>query len=199
MDDLSWKCTAAFFLGIATHYFVSSHVRSDNSSSSASSAEKRTSASSHSSSSSTNEEAAASGASSQSSASSSDDWEVEELVHYVPHKMVMCVRTDLKMGKGKMAAQCCHATLGAYKRALKRTPDAVSAWERLGQAKVCLKVDSEEEMLALADKAAEHGLVNYVVVDAGRTQIAPESKTVLSIGPAPLKAIDEISGHLKLL
>ena len=36
-------------------------------------------------------------------------------------------------------------------------------------------------------------------VDAGRTQIAPESKTVLSIGPAPLKAIDEISGHLKLL
>lgn len=113
--------------------------------------------------------------------------------------MVMCVRTDLKMGKGKVAAQCCHATLGAYKRALKRTPDAVRAWEMLGQAKVCLKVDSEEEMLALAEKAAEHGLVNYVVVDAGRTQIAPESKTVLSIGPAPLKAIDEITGHLKLM
>lgn len=34
----------------------------------------------------------------------------------------------------------------------------------LGQAKVCLRVDSEEEMLTLAEKAAEHGLVNYVVV-----------------------------------
>lgn len=65
---------------------------------------------------------------------------------------------------GKIAAQCCHATLGAYKRAVKRTPDAVRAWEMLGQAKVCLKVDSEEEMLALAERAAEHGLVNYVVV-----------------------------------
>jgi peptidyl-tRNA hydrolase len=65
---------------------------------------------------------------------------------------------------GKIAAQCCHATLGAYKRALKRTPDAVRAWEMLGQAKVCLKVDSEEELLALAEKAAECGLINYVVV-----------------------------------
>ena len=100
MDDIGWKCTAAFFLGIATHYFVSSHVLSDNSSSAASSTEKHTSASNSSSSSSTNEEAAASGASPQSSASSSDDWQVEELVQYTPHKMVMCVRTDLKMGKG---------------------------------------------------------------------------------------------------
>ena len=103
MDDIGWKCTAAFFLGIATHYFVSSHVLSDNSSSAALSTEKHTSASnssSSSSSSSTNDEAAASGASPQSSASSSDDWQVEELVQYTPHKMVMCVRTDLKTGKG---------------------------------------------------------------------------------------------------
>lgn len=34
----------------------------------------------------------------------------------------------------------------------------------LGQAKVCLKVDSEEEMMALAEKAAEKGLIHYVVV-----------------------------------
>uniref|UniRef100_M4BNQ6 peptidyl-tRNA hydrolase n=1 Tax=Hyaloperonospora arabidopsidis (strain Emoy2) TaxID=559515 RepID=M4BNQ6_HYAAE len=192
MEDIAWKCTTAFFLGVATHYFISSHLLSDGSSSSTESS---------SSSKSITEEASksASVASSQSSASSSDDWEVEDSADWIPHKMVMCVRTDLKMGKGKIAAQCCHATLGAYKRALKRTPDAARAWEMLGQAKVCLKVDSEEDMLALAEKAAEHGLVNYVVVDAGRTQIAPETKTVLSIGPAPLKAIDEISGHLRLL
>ncbi len=65
---------------------------------------------------------------------------------------------------GKIAAQCCHATLGAYKRALKKTPNAVKAWEMLGQAKVCLKVDTEEEMLQLAKLASENGLVNYIVV-----------------------------------
>ena len=31
-------------------------------------------------------------------------------------KQVMIVRTDLKMGKGKIAAQCCHGSIGAYKK-----------------------------------------------------------------------------------
>ena len=32
-------------------------------------------------------------------------------------KMVLVVRQDLKMGKGKAAAQCAHAAVGAYKKA----------------------------------------------------------------------------------
>ena len=32
-------------------------------------------------------------------------------------KMVLCVREDLKMGKGKIGAQCGHATMGGYKQA----------------------------------------------------------------------------------
>lgn len=68
---------------------------------------------------------------------------------------------------GKIAAQCCHATLGAYKRAVRKAPAAVRAWEMLGQAKVCLKVDSEEEMLAIAEKAAARGLIHYIVVRGG--------------------------------
>ena len=31
-------------------------------------------------------------------------------------KQVMVVRTDLKMGKGKIAAQCCHGSIGAIKK-----------------------------------------------------------------------------------
>jgi peptidyl-tRNA hydrolase len=31
--------------------------------------------------------------------------------------MVMVVREDLKMGKGKIGAQCGHAALGCYKKA----------------------------------------------------------------------------------
>jgi peptidyl-tRNA hydrolase len=112
-------------------------------------------------------------------------------------KMVFCVNNDLKMGKGKIAAQCGHATLGAYKAAVKLCPSALRVWE-YGQAKVALKVD-EEEMDTLKKAAADAGLITYTVYDAGRTQIAAGSKTVLAIGPAPVGDIDAITGHLKLL
>ena len=44
-----------------------------------------------------------------------------------PVKMVMVVRTDLKMGNGKVAAQCCHACLGLYKSQLKKDLQRISA------------------------------------------------------------------------
>lgn len=34
------------------------------------------------------------------------------------HKMVFVVRTDLGMGKGKIAAQCCHAAVMCYQKAM---------------------------------------------------------------------------------
>jgi hypothetical protein len=93
MEDVAWKCTAAFVLGGAAHYFISSQLLSDSSKNSATSSSTDNG----------NDSAAAprSGASSRSSSGSSDDWEGEDSDSWVPHKMVMCVRTDLKMGKGK--------------------------------------------------------------------------------------------------
>ncbi|RWW59037.1 hypothetical protein BHE74_00034045, partial [Ensete ventricosum] len=41
---------------------------------------------------------------------------------------VMVVRNDLKMGKGKIAAQCSHATLGLYKKLLHKAPKALSRY-----------------------------------------------------------------------
>lgn len=72
-------------------------------------------------------------------------------------------------------------------------------WDRLGQAKVALKVDSEEDMLVLQAQAISLGLCAKVIHDAGRTQIASGSATVLGIGPAPKSKIDEVTGQLKLL
>ena len=40
---------------------------------------------------------------------------------------------------------------------------------------------------------------SYIVHDAGRTQIAAGSQTVLAIGPAPKGDIDKLTGHLSLL
>lgn len=54
-------------------------------------------------------------------------------------------------------------------------------------------------MHAVRARAREAGLVTYVVEDAGRTQIAAGSRSVLAIGPAPVKELDAITGHLKLL
>jgi PTH2 family peptidyl-tRNA hydrolase len=115
------------------------------------------------------------------------------------NKMVLVVRNDLGMGKGKIGAQCGHATLGAYKRAVKRTPSAVASWSRWGQAKICVKVNSEAELLEIQQLADAIGVVSYVVQDAGRTQIEAGSLTVLAVGPAPVDQVNQITGHLKLL
>ena len=116
-----------------------------------------------------------------------------------PHKMVLVVRMDLKMGKGKIAAQCGHATLGAYRRALKKMPNALLTWEHLGEAKVAVKVPNEAELERIFKEARNKGLNAYLVRDAGHTQVAPDSKTVVAIGPAPKSELDTITGELKLL
>jgi PTH2 family peptidyl-tRNA hydrolase len=65
--------------------------------------------------------------------------------------------------------------------------------------KVALQVKDESEMLLLQAKAMSLGLVAEVIADAGRTQIASGSLTVLGIGPAPKSVIDAVTGGLKLL
>ncbi|XP_024939893.1 peptidyl-tRNA hydrolase 2, mitochondrial isoform X1 [Cephus cinctus] len=113
------------------------------------------------------------------------------------YKLVLVIRTDLKMGKGKVAAQCAHAAVAAYKAAQKH-PAILKSWEDCGQAKITLKVDNEAALLELAKHARSVGLLTNVVQDAGRTQIASGSRTVCGIGPGPIELIDKVTGHLKL-
>lgn len=114
------------------------------------------------------------------------------------HKLVFVVRTDLGMTKGKIAAQCGHATLACYKQAMK-TPQSLARWEYYGQTKIALKVGSQDDMLLLQATAMSLGLVAELIHDAGRTQIASGSATVLGIGPGPKSVIDSVTGHLSLL
>ncbi|KAI8540592.1 hypothetical protein RHMOL_Rhmol09G0275300 [Rhododendron molle] len=111
---------------------------------------------------------------------------------------VLVVRNDLKMGKGKIAAQCSHATLGLYKKLLRRAPKSLNRWEMCGQVKVVLKIENEEDLLVLQERAKSLNLPTHVTIDAGRTQIAPNSRTVMAImGPADM--VDDVTGGLKLL
>ncbi|KAL2259487.1 hypothetical protein VTK26DRAFT_6828 [Humicola hyalothermophila] len=124
-------------------------------------------------------------------------------------KLVLVVRTDLGMTKGKIAAQCSHATLACYKALLAAAQSSSSSsstaakllrqWERHGQAKIAVQVKSEEELLVLQAKARSLGITAEVICDAGRTQIASGSRTVLGVGPAPKSVVDQVTGELKLL
>ncbi|MCJ1389610.1 hypothetical protein MMC18_002467 [Xylographa bjoerkii] len=116
-------------------------------------------------------------------------------------KLVLVVRTDLGMGKGKIAAQCSHATLACYSHFLAHAPASplLKRWQALGQAKVALQCRSEEELLTLQAQALSLGLCARVIHDAGRTQIASGSVTVLGIGPGPKGVVDAVTGGLKLL
>ncbi|KAK7070262.1 Peptidyl-tRNA hydrolase protein 2, mitochondrial [Halocaridina rubra] len=113
-------------------------------------------------------------------------------------KLVLIVRSDLKMGKGKVAAQCSHATLKAFKQLQKSNRRLLRSWEMNGQPKVVLKTDDEENMMNLATVAREVGLTVSIIQDAGRTQVDPGSRTVVGVGPGPVELIDQITGHLKL-
>lgn len=99
-----------------------------------------------------------------------------------------------------MAAQCCHAAVGVVLDLIDNDErDIVDAWNDNGALKVTLKVNSEEEVHALAEQCEQNNLPHYVVVDAGHTQLPPNTTTVLSIGPAPGLEIDKLTGHLKLM
>lgn len=113
--------------------------------------------------------------------------------------MVFCVNQELKMGKGKVAAQCCHAAVGSYKRAMKQCPSGVSAWESTGCAKIAVKCPTQSEMEQIAARALELDIPCYLVEDAGRTQIAAGSRTVLGLGPAPVSVFDGFTSHFKLM
>ncbi|KAJ3161164.1 hypothetical protein HDU86_007786 [Geranomyces michiganensis] len=138
------------------------------------------------------------GSGDESDCSTSDNAD-DDTARVREHKMVLVVRTDLGMTKGKMAAQCCHAAVAAISSARRRCPETLRRYQRYGAAKVALKCNSEEELLTLYAQARSTGLIAEYIEDAGRTQIPTGSRTVLAIGPASIKQIDAITGHLKLL
>ncbi len=115
-------------------------------------------------------------------------------------KQVIVVRTDIKMSKGKLAAQAAHAAVEAVLDALERgLSDWVTTWRRQGAKKVVLKASSEQELIELYEKARRENLPSALIRDAGRTELPPNTLTCIAIGPAPSRLVDRITGHLKLL
>jgi len=112
------------------------------------------------------------------------------------YKQVILVRADLKLPKGKLAAQAAHASVDAV---LKSDSKLVKAWRDEGMAKIVVKVKDEKELIKYFQLAKDSDLTASLITDAGRTVIAPGTKTCVGIGPDEEEKINHITGELSLL
>jgi PTH2 family peptidyl-tRNA hydrolase len=112
-------------------------------------------------------------------------------------KLALVVRTDLGMGRGKIAAQVAHAAVAATLASF--GGPACYRWLEDGQPKVVLKAASAEHLQDLAAQARRAGLPVELVRDAGRTQVQAGTVTCCAIGPAEAAQIDAVTADLALL
>jgi PTH2 family peptidyl-tRNA hydrolase len=115
------------------------------------------------------------------------------------YKQVIVFRSDLKLSKGKTAAQAGHAAVSAAEEARKHRRDWFEGWMEEGQCKIAVKVKDEKELFELESLAKELGLPRALIVDRGLTEIPPGTVTCLGIGPAPGEIVVELTGLFPLL
>ena len=101
------------------------------------------------------------------------------------YKVVILVRNDLKLSKGKAAAQ-------------KKHPSEFTSWNSAGQKVSVLKVDGERDLFEFKAIAEHQGITCSIVCDAGRTEVDPGTYTCLGIGPEKQSVLDKITGDLKM-
>jgi PTH2 family peptidyl-tRNA hydrolase len=115
------------------------------------------------------------------------------------YKQVIVFRSDIKLSKGKAAAQAGHAAVSAAEDARRHRKEWFEGWFREGQCKIAVKVPNEKALSELEKLAKELGLPCAMIVDRGLTEIPPDTVTCLGIGPAPAEKVDRITGKLRLL
>ncbi len=137
-------------------------------------------------------------------------------------KQVIVIRTKYPDGKGgtrtlrrgKEIAQCSHASMSfltrPYQAYLQRfwlwrwlfrpnlTLGAID-WLKSGFTKICVQVDSEDQLLDIYERAKQAGLESHIVMDSGKTEFGGiPTYTAVAIGPNYSGEIDKITGNLKL-
>lgn len=117
--------------------------------------------------------------------------------------MYLIINNDLKMGKGKIASQTCHAACKVTRilERYKPTPKYYKDWEKNGEPKIVLKA-TEEQLNELADEYPANEIDDtwcVTIRDAGRTQIKSNSLTVIAFRPIMRKVVPALIKGLKLL
>lgn len=130
-------------------------------------------------------------------------------------KQAIIIRKDLHMRRGKEIAQGSHASMGAILKLMRSYTDedgnnitkslmykddsALAEWLEHKFTKICLYVNSEEEMLELAKKADDLSVLNCLITDSGATEFhGVPTITALAIGPDWASKVNAITKDLKL-
>lgn len=139
-------------------------------------------------------------------------------------KQVIVWRNDLKVRKGKFAAQVAHASIGALLKASYKTvigpdvgcpecdaylfaKDSVAAeWLNTQFTKIVVQVNSEQELLELHNDILDYNFNHdtnipvALITDSGFTEFnGVPTHTCVGIGPVKKEIVDLFTGHLKLM
>ena len=123
------------------------------------------------------------------------------------HKQIIILRKDLNMRKGKLVAQGAHASMGAILALMKREGNTLTLemdertepWLTGRFKKICVYVNSEQELLEIYDTALTNGLVCSIIKDAGLTEFGGiPTLTAVAVGPDREDKIDAVTKHLPL-
>lgn len=134
-------------------------------------------------------------------------------------KQVIAIRKDLNMRKGKIAAQASHASMSFLTKGMSSsyglgstlpsfTTDTffveeaqeIRHWLKNSFRKICVYVNSEQELKDLHQKALDSGLISHIVEDNGATEFnGVKTLTCCAIGPHYEERFEGITDHLPLL
>lgn len=120
-------------------------------------------------------------------------------------KQIIVMRKDLNMRKGKMIAQGAHASMKVLLDTMTRNPDApfplaLEEWLKGRFTKICVSVNSQEELEAVYEKAYDAGILCAIIEDSGLTEFkGVPTLTCCAIGPDYSEKLDPITGGLPLL
>jgi peptidyl-tRNA hydrolase, PTH2 family len=124
-----------------------------------------------------------------------------------PVKQVIVIRRDLRMRRGKEIAQGAHAATAWLRERVLQSgffgrvvlSPVEREWLELSNRKVTVRVNSEDELLAVYEKARQAGLVVHVITDRGMTEFGGvPTRTCLAVGPDYDDRIDPVTGDLEL-
>ena len=122
-------------------------------------------------------------------------------------KQIIVIRKDLNMRRGKEISQGAHAAMaflsnrirGKNKEGLIHLTEQQWQWIEGMFTKICVKVNSEQELLDIETKAKAAGIECHVITDNGLTEFnGVPTKTCLALGPDTSENIDPITKHLPL-
>lgn len=130
-------------------------------------------------------------------------------------KQIIVMRKDLNMRKGKIAAQAGHAVLSVILKKLNMLDqffwsveqdrivfegdEVLDDWFTNSYTKICLYVNSEQELLDLKGKADSLGFVTSLIKDNRTTEFnGVPTYTCIAFEPLPAEKIDILTKDLPL-